>query len=223
MKQLIILLLLIIASLIGYGQYQQYKRFHSPKIEYKTERKLDLEYYNQDFLINYYKAVEALNNYVKIQWTVNDIDVRAPEDEDTETKIAVATYAKKLGEINYYETKLEQSALLKEKGLSNTEIQFLEETGTDLKTYKHQQEIDKIKSMFDDKQKFSYGQTSALIYEIQKKLVANGFDIAIDGIYKVETRTAIKGFEEKNNLFADGLLDILTLDILFKGTKLESV
>lgn len=215
MKQLIILLLLIIASLIGYGQYQQYKRFNSPKTDYKTNKKIDLEYYNQDFLINYYKAVEALNNYVKIQWTANDIDVRAPKDEDTETKAAIAKYTEKLGQIKYYEEKLEQSYLLKEKGLSNKEIQFLEQTGTDLKDYQHQQEMNKIKSMFDDKQRFSYGQTSALIFEVQKKLVANGFEIETDGIYKVETKTAIKSFEEKNNLFADGLLDILTLDVLF--------
>ncbi|WP_159951007.1 peptidoglycan-binding domain-containing protein [Polaribacter septentrionalilitoris] len=216
MKQLIILLLLIIAFIIGFGKYQQYKRYNSPKVDYKTEKKLDLEYYNQELVLNYHKAIEDLNSFVMMQWTVHDIDVRTPEYDDEETKIAVAKYVDKLAIIKYYEVKLEKSASLKQSGLSNKEIQFLEETGTDLKAYQHRQEVDKIKSMFNANEKMIYGQKSALIYEVQKRLVANGLDIKVDGLYKIETLNAIKIFEEKNNLFADGFLDVLTLDALFK-------
>lgn len=216
MKQLIILLLLIIAFIIGFGKYQQYKRYNSPKVDYKTEKKLDLEYYNQELVLNYHKAIEDLNSFVMMQWTVHDIDVRTPEYDDEETKIAVAKYVDKLAIIKYYEVKLEKSASLKQSGLSNKEIQFLEETGTDLKAYQHRQEVDKIKSMFNANEKMIYGQKSALIYEVQKRLVANGLDIKVDGLYKIETLNAIKIFEEKNNLFADGFLDVVTLDALFK-------
>lgn len=216
MKQLIILLLLIIAFIIGFGKYQQYKRYNSPKVDYKTEKKLDLEYYNQELVLNYHKAIEDLNSFVMMQWTVHDIDVRTPEHDDEETKIAVAKYVDKLAIIKYYEVKLEKSASLKQSGLSNKEIQFLEETGTDLKAYQHRQEVDKIKSMFNANEKMIYGQKSALIYEVQKRLVANGLDIKVDGLYKIETLNAIKIFEEKNNLFADGFLDVVTLDALFK-------
>ena len=121
MKQLIILLLLIIFFIIGYGQYSQYKRFNSPNVDYKTDKQLDLEYHNQELVINYHKAIEDLNSFVMLQWTANDIDVRTPDDDDEETKLAVATYAKKLAIIKYYETKLEKSASLKEKGISNKE------------------------------------------------------------------------------------------------------
>ena len=216
MKQLIILLLLIIAFFIGFGKYQQYKRYNSPNVDYKTDKKLDLEYYNQETVFNYYKAIEDLNSFVKTQWTANDIDVRTPEDDDDETTVAVKKYANKLAIIKYYEGKLQNSFNLKSKGLTNKEIEFLEETGKNFKTYKKQQEIDKIKSMFNDSEKLSYGQKSALIYEVQKQLVAKGFSIAVDGNYRKETKTAIQSFEEKNNLFADGFLDILTLDALFK-------
>ena len=41
-------------------------------------------------------------------------------------------------------------------------------------------------------------------------------EVRVDGLYKIETLNAIKAFEEKNNLFEDGLLDVLTLDALFK-------
>ena len=216
MKQLIILLLLIITFIIGFGKYNQYKRYNAPNVDYKTEKTLDLEYHNQDLVINYYKAIEDLNGYVMTQWTANSIDVRTPENDDEETKLAVTKYAEKLATINYYETKLEKSFNLKEKGLSNTEVKYLEETGTDLKSYNNLLAINKIKSMFNANEKLVYGQKSALIYEVQKRLSAKGFKIVLDGVYQIETLHAIKAFEEKNNLFADGSLDVLTLDALFE-------
>jgi hypothetical protein len=216
MKQLIILLLLIIAFIIGFGKYNQYKRYNSPNVDYKTEKTLDLEYHNQDLVLNYYKAIENLNSYVMMQWTANSIDVRTPEDDNEETKLAVTKYAEKLATINYYETKLEKSSSLKTKGFSNSEIRYLEETGTDLKSYNNLLAINKIKSMFDTNEKLVYGQKSALIYEVQKRLTAKGFKITLDGVYQIETLQAIKAFEEKNNLFTDGSLDVLTLDALFK-------
>ncbi|OAD46051.1 peptidoglycan-binding domain-containing protein [Polaribacter atrinae] len=216
MKQLIILLLLIIAFFIGYGQYAQYKRFNSPDVDYKKSKEIDLSYYNQEAVINYYKATGDLNSFVKMQWTVNDIDVRTPEDDTEETKLAVTKYADKLATIKYYESKLEKSAELKSKGLSNKEIQFLENSGTDLESYQKSTLIKKIKSMFNPDKVFVYSQKNALIFEIQKQLNLKGFHITLDGVYKIETLNAIKEFEAKNNLLADGVLDILTLDALFK-------
>jgi hypothetical protein len=216
MKQLIILLLLIIAFQIGFGKYNQYKRYNSPNVDYKTEKTLDFEYHNQDLVLNYHKAIEDLNSYVMTQWTANSIDVRTPEDDDDETKLAVTKYAEKLATINYYETKLKKSFTLKSKGLSNTQIKYLEETGTDLKSYNKLLANNKIKSMFNANEKLVYGQKSALIYEVQKRLSAKGFKIVLDGVYKIETLHAINDFEEKNNLFADGHLDILTLDALLE-------
>lgn len=216
MKQLIILILLIIAFIIGYGKYNQYKRYNSPEVNYKTDKKIDLEYHNQEMLISYYNAIENLNSFVMMQWTVNGIDVRTPEDDDEQTKLVVGKYSKKLANIKYFESKLEKSSLLKEKGLSNNQIIHLEKTGIDLKTYKESIENNKIKKLFDSNKKINYGQKSVLIYEVQKKLVSYGIDIKVDGVFKIATLNAIKTFEEKNNLFPDGNLDRITLDLLFK-------
>ena len=215
MKQLIIFLLLIIAFFIGFGKYQQYKRYNSPNVDYKTSKTLDFDYHNQQLVIDYKKSVEDLNSFVMLQWSANGIDVRTPEDDDTETKAALSSYANKLGNIKYYETKLENSANLKAKGLSNKEIKYLEKTGTDLKSHQNKLAISKIKSMFNPNDKMVYGQKSALIYEVQKKLISKGIVVVNDGIYKLETLNGIKTFEEQNNLFPDGILDVLTLDALF--------
>lgn len=216
MKQLIIFLLIIIVALIGYGKYSQYQRYNSPGSDYQKNNKIDLNYHNQEVLISYNTAIESLNSYVAIQWSANDIDVRTPEDDDNETKVAVAGYAKKMATVKYYEAILEQSSLLKEKGVSNDEIKFLEENGLDTETHKKAIKTQLIKSMFDPSKTIKTKDKSAFIYEVQKRLVANGFDIKVDGIYLEETSDAIKDFEEKNKLFADGKLDALTVDLLIQ-------
>lgn len=216
MKQLIILLLLIIAFIIGFGKYQQYKRYNSPNADYKISEKIDLEYHNQEFVLHYYKAIEDLNSFIKMQWTANNIDVKTPEDDADQTKLAINKYADKLATIKYYESKLEKSALLKTNGFSNKEIQFLENTGTNHKTYQESIKINKIKSMFNPDKVMVNGNKNVLIFEIQKQLNKKGFNVILDGVYKIETINAIKSFEEKNNLFSDGILDVLTLDALFQ-------
>lgn len=216
MKQLIIFILIVIASLIGYGKYNQYKRYNSPEINYKTDKKLDIAYHNQELVLNYYEAIESLDSFTMLQWTANNIDVRTPEDDDIETKTAVETYAKKLAKVNYYETILENSLQLKEKGLSNKEIKFVEENGIELATYQKKESFEKIKSLFDPKVNLYKGEKNAIIFEVQKRLNELGYNIEIDGVYRIETLNAIKDFEEKNKLLADGLLDNLTLELMFK-------
>ena len=216
MKQLIIFLLIVIVGLIGYGKYNQYKRYNSPEINYKTNKNLDKEYHNQDLVLNYYEAIENLDSYTMLQWTANDIDVRTPEDDDIETKSAVEIYAKKLAKINYYEAILENSLKLKNNGLSNTEIKFLEENGIDLKTYQRRANFETIKGLFDTKVNLYKGEKDAIIYEVQKRLKELGYNLQIDGVYRIETLNAIKTFEEKNDLLADGFIDQLMLEMLFK-------
>ena len=217
MKQIIIFLLLIIAAVIGYGEYSDYQRYNSPNVDYKSDQKIDLNYYNQELISNYYKAVEDLNSYIKLQWTANDIDVRAPEDEDLETKDAVKKYADKLALVKFYEAKLHNSLELKAKGKNNKEIQFLELNGISLEKYNNEQHAQLIKSLFKTNTKLYNGEKNAIIYEVQKKLVEQGETVRIDGVYRIETLNAIKAFEEKNNLLADGYLDELTLEWLFKN------
>ena len=216
MKKIIIFLLVIIVLLIGYGKYSQYKRYSSPEINYKIDKNIDISYHNQEILMNYYEAVEALDSYVMLQWSANEIDVRTPEDDDIETKVAVESYAKKLAKVHYYEAILENSTNLKEKGLDNKEIKFLETEGVDLKTYKRKLKYDKIKNLFNSNVKLYNGEKNAIIYEVQKELNRKGDTITVDGVYRIETFNAIKAFEEKNNLLADGYLDDLTLEMMFE-------
>jgi len=68
----------------------------------------------------------------------------------------------------------------------------------------------------NDNVKLYNGSKNAIIYEVQKELNNKGYKIKIDGVYRIETLNAIKEFEKSNNLLADGLLDELTVEIMFQ-------
>ena len=149
-----------------------------------------------------------------MQWSANEIDVKSPENDDEATKYAVAEYNKKLAKVKFYEAKLEASKQLKDKGLSNVQIKAQMEGTTQIKQEENDSFEAKIKSMFNPTSKIRLGERSAFVFEIQKLLVKKGYDISVDGVYKNITQDAIYKFEEKNNLFPDGNLDVLTLDAL---------
>lgn len=216
MKQIIIFLLIIIVAIIGYGKYSDYKRYNSPEVDYKTKKNIDVNYHNQETVFNYHSAIEDLNSFIMMQWSSNNIDVRTPESDDIETKLAVEKYAKKLAKVNYFEAILENSSKLKEEGLDNTEIQFIEVNGIDIETYNRRLKSDKIKKLYNSNIKLYNGSKNAIIYEVQKELNKRGHKIQIDGVYRIETFNAIKNFEEKNNLLADGYLDELTIEMMFQ-------
>ncbi|CAM3910323.1 MULTISPECIES: peptidoglycan-binding domain-containing protein [Flavobacterium] len=219
MKQIIITLLVVILSIVGYNQYRTYKRFHSPGIDYVVNTEVDLNYHNESFLKNYFLSIEDLNAFVRIQWNVYDLDVRNPEQDNDDTKTAFINYSKKLATIKFYESRLIQAAQLKQKGLKNKDIVFFEENGYKVINYNDYLKDQKIKEMYyQDPDKFSLkiGDTNSFVFEIQKKLIKKGFDIPTDGIFKEITLKALIEFQEKNKLYSNGKIDTITLDYLFR-------
>ncbi|MBT8303241.1 MAG: peptidoglycan-binding protein [Bacteroidia bacterium] len=217
MKQIIIFLLVVILLIISYGQYTKYKRFTPPEYEYQLNQDIDLNYHDRSFLLDYYESVEGLNGFVITQWSANNIDVRNPEDDDKATQASVSEYSKKLGLVKYHEDQLVKSKRLKESGLANSEIKLLEEQGTTLEQHLKLQNDKRILTIFNNNiDQLKMGKQSAFVYELQKLLVKKGYDIPLDGVYKVITKDAIMAFEEKNKLFPDGDIDQITLEALLE-------
>lgn len=214
MKKLLIVLIMIVVLIFAYNQYKEYQRFHPENYNYKTSQNIDLEYFNQDIVYNYFEAVQSLNGFAALQWSANEIDVKSPENDDEATQYIVEEYNKKLAKVKYYEAKLEASKQLKDEGFTNAQIIDKLEGNTAPKNSEVAEFNAKIKSMFNPSSKIRLGEKSAFIYEIQKLLVKKGYDIPVDGVYKNITQDAIYKFEEKNKLFPDGNLDVLTLDAL---------
>ncbi|MGB1307482.1 MAG: peptidoglycan-binding domain-containing protein [Oceanihabitans sp.] len=216
MKKLLITIIVLIILIFAYSQYKEYKRFHPEFVNYNSSKLIDVNYPNKEVLINYYQAIESLNNFVITKWSTSEIDVRSPKKDNPETKIALEEYANKKATVKFYEAILEQSKMLKEKGLDNTEIKIIEEKGTTKEALQKEQYTNTIKKMFHSNIGIAIGEKSAFVFEIQKLLVKKGYDIPVDGAYKTITSNAIQDFETKQNLFPDGKLDVITLEALLR-------
>lgn len=219
MKQILIVILIVILLIFGYNQYSNYKRFHSPGVDYVSNKKIDLNYHDKNFLLNYYQAIEDLNSYVRLQWVQQDIDVRNPENNDEDTKYSVLGYTRKLGTVKFYEDKLVESTAIKKLGLSNKEITFFEKSSLNAKDYdqflKRKFLIDTFKSN-PEKYSLKVGDYNSFVFELQKKLIEKGYNIPADGLFRDITFNTVRSFEENNRLFPDGKIDLLTLDFLLK-------
>lgn len=202
MKQIIIFLLLIIVGIMGYNLYRNYQRFHPPNYQYQVPEGITTMSTDSKLLYDYFHAVEELDAFVITQWGEERIDVRNPDEDDTETQLAVATYAKKKAKVRFYETQLLNPEVNKEPAGEPTEAAIRKQL---------------VAEMFyadPSSNSLRIGERSALVYEIQQLLIDNGDSINHDGLFQTETLNALKAFEEKNGLFPDGKLDALTLQYL---------
>jgi len=195
MKQIIIFLLLIILGIMGFNLYSKYKRFSLKNYSYKSLENINITKENKPILLDYHRAIQDVNGYIITQWSAHNIDVGHPKKDNGIIKAAVAQYRDKLANVKYYES------LLK-----NTKQPKVDKTDAKRKRL--------LKVLLSDTQALRIGQSNAAVYELQKLLVKKGFDIPVDGFYKDITMNAIKAFEEKEKLFPDGKMDILTLNAL---------
>ncbi len=220
MKGIIIFLLVIITLIMGYNQYHKYQRFHPKNVNYVSKDAVDNSYYNQNVVMDYYEAIETLNGFVVSQWSANRIDVRNPKKDNIATQYAVNEYQKKIGKVKYYEAILLQSTAYKSKGLSNEEIRLLENNQQSSEDISKQKQKNEFYDVFEKvilQKTLQIGDRGPFVYELQKQLTIDGYVIAVDGNFKIETQTALKDFELKNNLYPDGILDVLTLRELLKS------
>lgn len=220
MKKILIFAIVTILLIFGYNKYQDYRRFNGPQTNYEINPNIDVNYHDKSILFNYQNAITSLNSFIKMQWSAHRIDVINPEKDTQQIQLAVNTYAQKAAEIAYYESILNQSTKLKAKGLNNEDIRIFEETGLTVKTYDEQKQKQKsaqrIRNSFNNKT-IHMGEKSPLIFEIQKILNKNGFNIKNDGVFQNETSLAIKAFETKHNLLPDGKIDIISLEYLLEN------
>lgn len=208
MKQIIIFLLIVILAVIGYGQYSKFQRFSLKNYGYESPEGMDVSKANPKTLLDYHEAVEAVNGYVITQWSAHKIDVRNPKKDNEKTRAAVAEYRKKLAAVHFYEQQI---------ALSATSDTTQESTS---KTDPHK---DLIREMFaaERPQSIRAGARGALVYEIQKLLIAQGYDIPLDGIYRSETINAIQNFEQEKGLYIDGVLDAITFHHLLDSSGVK--
>jgi len=200
-----------------YGQYSQYKRFKLENYEYKVAKNIDLGYHDKSFVLDYYEAIEDINSHVKAQWSANSIDVRVPEDDNEETKVAVKAYTRKLAKVKYYEGQLLLSARLKKEGVNNADVKSYQDDGITKGEKLNQDRKERLFALFGNvSNTVKLGDNGPLVFEIQKLLKSKGQDVIVDGVFKEMTAKAILTFEQEQKLYPDGKLDVFTFEKLLE-------
>ena len=219
MKTILASILVVILLIFGINQYKDYQRFHNPNNHYQPVDGILITDFNKSLMNDYLKSITNLNGYMELQWSANGIDVRNPEKDDAKNQYASNQYNSLLSEVKFLENQLLQIEKLKNEGKSNQEIELL------IKGHKTTDQIKKEKKkntykttlidLYNLKSK-SFSSEETLVFEIQKLLNKKGYSIQIDGKYRKETTEAIKNFEQKNNFYPDGKIDLLTLKTLLQ-------
>lgn len=216
MKKILIVLGLIFLGIYGYGKYQDYERYNSEAISYTSDKAINKNHYNQQLVLNYREAIEDLNGFVKLKWFTEGIDVLKPEEGDIKTENAVNIYGDKLSLVKFYEEQLIESNKLKEKGLSPESIKAVFENKKSPNQIAKEEQKNLLRRLYEKSSDLNNRVSGEMVFEIQKLLVSKGYGIVIDGKYRQETQQAVKDFEQKNNLFPDGKIDLLVFEKLLE-------
>ena len=221
MKTILITILIVILLLFGYNKYVDYKRHHPETTDYIANEAIDKDPYDKKLLYTYYESIEALNNHVTISWSAHGIDVQHPEKDNAETQDAAAKYGALKAKVQFYETQLIQSKDAKATGLTNKDLKILAEKGETKEAFEtEKQQITKIKRLHllfkETGGNLLLNSRGAMVYELQKLLIAQGYNISLDGVFKTATLDALKAYETSKGLYPDGRLDVLTLSHLLE-------
>ncbi|WKN44761.1 peptidoglycan-binding domain-containing protein [Tunicatimonas pelagia] len=204
MKRLAILIVIITLPVITYYQYQKYRRFHPPvEYSYTTNDSIDVYYYDPAVLQHYYKNVYEIGAFARQMWYNKQIDVRFPDENDTEAMPAARYYQQLLQTTAYLEGRLIRSQQLKQAGFTNQNIKVMEAEGlSPLSFYltKHQSLIG-----------LARGEKNASVWQLQKLLRKHDHDIPLDGIFNKITEQALQDFQQSQDLYPSGQVDEYSL------------
>lgn len=208
MKKLAIIIITFSLVVIAYFQYKSYQRFNPPSpYHYEASDSIDLNYFDPSVQSQYYDQIYALGSFARMQWSAHGVDVLYPED-DPESQKAASHFARKLSIVKKLEDKLIYSRQLKEQGFDNLAIKYITEQGIAPKNYYYLSNEQFIG--------LEMGDVSQEVWDIQKILINNGYDIPQDGTFGIETETALKDFQKKQGLFPSGATDKQTIKTLIK-------
>lgn len=204
MKRLALLIVIVTLPIIAYYQYQKYRRFNPPtEYSYVANDSIDVHYHNPVVLQNYYKNIYEIGAFARRMWHNEHIDVRFPNQNNTEAESAAHYYQQLLQTTAYLEDQLIHSQRLKDEGFTNQDIKIMEAEGlSPLSFYilKHQSLIG-----------LERGEENALVWQLQQLLRKRGHDIPLDGIFNKITEQALKDFQQSQNLYPSGQVDEYSL------------
>lgn len=208
MKKLLFIVIIVTLPLIAYFQFQNYRKFHPPvAYEYEISDHVDVNYYNQELVDEYFTKAVEIGAFARVQWRNEGLDVRFP-DTNSQSDVNAAKYWNELvARVKLLEKKLTDSKNLKAQGHSNQEVRMVE-AGFNVEN------LDLIKDQ-EQLQAIRIGDRSRFVWSVQKRLIDKGYDHQLDGLFGDDTRNAIISFQRDQGIYPEGLINEETFELLF--------
>ena len=209
MKRLALILITMSLAIIAYFQYKSHQRFYPPSpYDYAVNDSIDINYYDPVIVQQYYENCYEIGRFARSAWYNDDIDVRFPPGTQAAQDVAEA-YGHLVVTTQRLEDLLLYSGRLKKEGFDNKAIAYIIEHGIPAGHYKYIANKNFIG--------LKPGTVSDEVWEMQKILIAKGYDIPKDGNFGQETETALQDFQQKHDLFPSGVLNERTLKTLLNN------
>lgn len=207
MKKLLFVIVIVTLPLIAFFQYKEYRRFNPPTAyEYLVSSEIDVNYHDYSMVDEYYNKSVEVGAFARSKWRNEGIDVLYPDQEVQAEVNAAAHYNQMLSRIRNIEAKLIKSEGYKKDGFSNEEVQMIESgIPQDLVRYVSDGGMMEL----------TLGDRGQGVYLLQKKLITKGYDHNLDGVFGLDTQSAIRNFQSDNDLYTSGILDKITFVSLF--------
>ncbi len=213
MKKISIILLIVLLSAILFFQYTTYKRYNPPSnFNYPVNDSIDISFYKPLLVQQYFENAYQIGSFARQLWFNKGIDINFLDEAKDESKNAIAYYKTLIATTQIIEKKLIMSSILKIQGYNNSEIELIIEKGSTPEEIKYKEAIAELMLL----NHLKTGDIGKEVWSLQKKLISKGYKIPQDGNYGIETYNALKDFQEKNDLYPSGSVNITTIKELAK-------
>ncbi len=213
MKKIFKGLIIVLLALILYIQYSNYTRYSPPSyFNYEINDSVDVNYYDPLLVQEYFKSAYEIGSFARQLWFNKGIDIRFPDEDKPETNEAVEYYKRLVSTTRIIEKKLILSNVLKKDGFTNKDIKIIVEQGVSPDYLAYQQLLKENLALNE----LETGDVGQEVWELQKLLIAKGFNIPKDGTFGEETRMALIEFQKSKDLFPSGKVNIPTIKELVK-------
>jgi hypothetical protein len=204
-------LLVIIVASWAFHRYSQHKKYENiSRFDYLPKDSIDYCYYDPSTLATYLDNCDQLTDMAKALWLKDGIDVSNTKNAYGESQSKINRYNSLLRYTRLLEAKLSESKDLKDQGLGNDVIEAILDKGITIGAVENERDKMADYEFLKGKNVSAHSPPNE-IWELQKLLNANDYNINIDGVFNPSTDSALLDFQHSNNIYPSHSCDDITL------------
>ena len=210
-KLLFVTVLILSIGFWGYHRYAQHKKYENiSRFDYLPKDSIDYSYYDRSVLSTYLDNCNQLTDLAKTLWLKNGIDIHKVAKGYGEAQSRINRYKALLSYTKLLESKLSESNDLKDQGLDNEDIAVILEKGITIGAVENERDKSTAYEFLKGKN-VSPHSTKSEIWELQKLLNGNDYNLSISGVFDASTDSALFDFQRSNNIYPSHVCDDITL------------